>query len=270
VDATGGGRYRLVAAARRRAKELLRDHRAAYDAAAVAQMLVRDTFRVPHDPDFRLFRRLKAPVLFVDVGANRGQSVLSLSAMSRRGHRIVSFEANPENGRYLSMIRRLVGPRFEYHLCGLGEAEAVEEFFVPVRGTRRVTGEGSFHAANVAAASRRIGSGYEVATHCFTIRRFDSFGIVPDIMKIDVQGDELRVLKGMGDVLERHQPLLMIEANPSQDGAIGDHLAARGFRRLQRSDDDLLRTPSAGSALNWFYAGPATESRLPALFERSR
>jgi FkbM family methyltransferase len=268
VHASPGGRTRFVDVARRRAKDLLRDHRAAYDAAAVAQMVARYAARLPHDPDFRLFRRLDAPVLFVDVGANRGQSVLSFRAMAPRGARIVSFEANPENGRYLGAIRRLLGPRFEYHLCGLGEATATEEFFVPVRGRRRVTGEGSFSAASVAAASSRIGSGYEVATHSFSIRRFDSFGIVPDIVKIDVQGDELRVLKGMGDdVLQDHQPLLMIEANPARDGAIADHLGARGYRRFQRSDADLLRPPSADSPLNWFYAGPTTESRLPTLFE---
>lgn len=252
-----------LATFKRGAKKALRNRPFAYDTAAAVQTAGRYLTRRPHEADFLVFRHLRTPVLFVDVGANRGQSALSFASVSRLPHRIVSFEPNLDNRLHLEVVKRLLGARFHYHLCGLGEAVETREFYVPAQGSRRLTGEGSFSRPNVEAAARRIEGPYEIETRCFRIERFDSLGLAPDVVKIDVQGLELEVLRGMGDLAWR--PLLMIEANPDNDEPILQHLTALGYERYERGPIGRLAAASSDRLpLNWFYgARPFTTTVAP-------
>jgi hypothetical protein len=136
-----------------------------------------------------------------------------------------------------------------------------------VQGSRRITAEGSFRRDVVVEAAPRIDGPYEIEEETFEIRRFDSFDLRPDIVKMDVQGLELDVLIGMGDVLER-APLLMIEANIDNDDAIAEHLRGYGYVPQRRIGPPYLLTdePQPERPLNWFYAAPATVARFPRLF----
>ena len=266
----GSGRGNGTAARiERNVKRLLKQHAGLYDAAATAHTIARYARRRPHETDFHVFRHLEEPVVFADIGANRGQSALSLASVSTLKHRIVSFEANRRNERYLRLARWVLGPRFTYHLCGLGQEPATKTFFVPCQGNRRLTGEGSFNRANVLAAGRRIDGSFRIEEETFQIRRFDSFGLEPDVVKIDVQGFELEVLIGMEEILESVAPLLLIEANPSTDASIGSFVEQFGYGRYRREPARSRLVPAQADhrPLNWFYAAGATASRLPGLFE---
>jgi hypothetical protein len=50
-----------------------------------------------------------------------------------------------------------------------------------------------------------------------------------DVIKIDVEGWELDVLRGATVTLERHRPLLYIEAMQNQFDAVRAHLSAAGY-----------------------------------------
>ena len=251
------------------AKGLLKHHAGLYDAAATAHTIARYLRHRPHESDFHVFRHLHEPVVFADIGANRGQSALSLASVSPVKHRIVSFEANRGNERYLRLARWVLGPRFSYHLCGLGQEPATKTFFVPCQGNRRLTGEGSFNRANVLAAGHRIDGAFRIEEETFQIRRFDSFGLQPDVVKIDVQGFELEVLNGMEEILASMAPLLLIEANPSSDAPIGSFVEQFGYGRFRREPNRSTLVPAVSDhrPLNWFYATDATASRLPGLFD---
>jgi FkbM family methyltransferase len=252
---------------KQRLKRLLSRSDALYSLAATAETVGRYVLRQPVEADHNLWRRLEDAVVFVDVGANRGQTALSFASVSRLPHRIVSFEVNTNNERYFWLVRRLLGRRFEYRMCGLGRETERRDFFVPVKGGRRLTGEGSFDRENIERASRRFGSDYTVVVDQREIRRLDSFAVEPDIVKIDVQGLEMQVVEGMGSLLER-QPLLMIEANPHTDEALYRFLGPYGYERFRRAPEaNVLVRPGPGDApLNWFYAAPGTASRFPRLF----
>jgi FkbM family methyltransferase len=264
-----GRRNRTAARIERGTKQLLKHHAGLYDAAATAHAIARYVRHRPHESDFHVFRHLDEPVVFADIGANRGQSALSLASVSPVKHQIVSFEANRGNERYLRLARWVLGPRFSYHLCGLGQEPDTKTFFVPCQGNRRLTGEGSFNRANVLAAGHRIDGDFRIEEENFQIRRFDSFGLEPDVVKIDVQGFELEVLNGMEDILASTAPLLLIEANPASDEPIGTFVEQFGYERYRREPARSTLVPAVSDhrPLNWFYATDATASRLPDLFD---
>ena len=257
----------MASGAGARVKHVLRRSSSLYDGAATVVTVARYLARRPHEEDFEVFRHLDSPITFADIGANRGQSAMSFAAVARGKHRIVSFEVNTRNARYLRLVRRILGARYEYHLCGLGQSPATQAFYVPVQGSRRITAEGSFRRDAVVEAAPRIDGPYEIEEETFEIRRFDSFDLRPDIVKMDVQGLELDVLIGMGDVLAS-APLLMIEANINNDEAIAEHLRGYGYEPHRRVGPPYLLTaePQPERPLNWFYAAPATAARFPRLF----
>jgi hypothetical protein len=74
-----------------------------------------------------------------------------------------------------------------------------------------------------------------------------STGLVPDVVKIDVEGAELAVLRGMDRLLRSHSPLLSLEAgdytgmdSPRTVESI-DHLAGLGYECLEHRDGGLRR-----------------------------
>ena len=57
----------------------------------------------------------------------------------------------------------------------------------------------------------------ELATIDIQLRAFDSLELAPDIIKIDVEGAEPNVLRGMRTTLEKQRPLLLLERSTSFD-----------------------------------------------------
>jgi hypothetical protein len=132
-------------------------------------------------------------------------------------------------------------------------------FYVPVQGTRHITGEGSFNRGSVGP---RINGAFEVTERAIDIRPLDSFDLSPDVVKIDVQGLELAVLRGMTKALEG-KPLLLIEASPRTDDEIISFLRGYGYER-HRAVDGRLVPADQGTPLNWFYRCPGTFEQLLA------
>ena len=143
-----------------------------------------------HEPKVKEFlaSHFKAGNVFVDVGANAG--AYSLRALSR-GMKVFSFEPNPENVRLLKRNAALNDLSIEVFDYALGESE----------GRAKLSQNG---------ATSRIGGeieGMEVA-----VRTLDSLQLPKvDLLKIDVEGYELEVLRGARRTLERCHPAMMIE-----------------------------------------------------------
>ncbi len=191
--------------------------------------------RQPHEPEFAFYQHFDGSTgLFVDIGANLGQSALSL-ACAQHTCNIISFEPNIRLEPALRTVADILGPRFTYRMHGLGAENATRTFFIPSVagvpffqcGTLRrevlVDNPGMRELLYEVTGSRT----FDIQEQPISIRRFDDLGLKPEFVKMDVEGAELDVLEGMPRTLSEHRPLVTTEGC----GAV-EWLAKRGYRAM--------------------------------------
>lgn len=186
----------------------------------------------PFEEDFnglRLFR--EAGRLYLDVGANRGQSITAIR-LTAKSPRIVSFEANPMLAAKLN-YRLGHAKDIEIHLVGLGETEG--EFNLHIPRYRRYIFDGLASidrdcAMSWLSSDTPFGFDPEKLT-CEIVRcqvkTLDSFNLAPFFIKLDVQGYEFSALLGARETLKRHTPVLLIETPCKK---LMDYLHSFGYR----------------------------------------
>lgn len=203
----------------RRAKRLLGRSRTVYRAVRQARIIGRYLARRPHEPDFAYFRHLTDRTgLFLDVGANSGQSALSFRLYHRRAP-ILSLEPNPIHERDLRLVKRII-PRFDFQLFGAASENRTLTLHVPVYDGVELTGEASLlpiSASDVHSLRDEppdlVKSTLSFATREIEVRRVDDLGLDPDFIKVDVEGYELEAVTGMLETIERSRPVMMVESS---------------------------------------------------------
>jgi FkbM family methyltransferase len=137
---------------------------------------------------------------FFDVGSNIGL----YGVMCRRlfpDSRVVAFEPTPATASIALDIAR------RNDLDVTVERSAVG----------RDDGEATLFVSTTSDASNSLVRGFKrsVGSETVPVVRLDTYvertGLVPDVVKVDVEGHEAAALEGAIDVLERHRPALVIE-----------------------------------------------------------
>jgi FkbM family methyltransferase len=192
----------------------------------------------------RLLTRAFAPgSTFVDVGAFLG--IYTLRA-ARAGARVLSVEANPGTRALLTanLRRNRLTERVTVLPFALSDGDGTVDYFV---------GDGDQSASGLAETRSNVRP-IRVET-----RRLDDLleGVLPavDVVKIDVEGAELRVLDGMSRLLDSGQPLTLVaECNPAGLARLGatprqlvERLEAAGFevRAIDETNERLLPADAA-------------------------
>lgn len=133
----------------------------------------------------------------VDVGAHVGSYSMALSRLSSR---VLAFEPDEE---MFSLLRRAAPANVTVYNYALSNASGVRQFRVPVEGDTPIVTLGSL--ANVAGPS--------VVREVMTRVLDNWMGMDIGFIKIDVEGHEVEVLAGGRQLLERHRPVVLAEAN---------------------------------------------------------
>jgi FkbM family methyltransferase len=147
----------------------------------------------------RLFQqRITAGATVLDIGAHVGYYTLLASALVGPNGRVVAFEPNPENHGFLRRHMRL------------NDVTNVTMEDVAVSDS---TGTASFAFGTGSGTGRLAEHGVlEVRTV-----RLDEYcreqGVEPDVLKIDVEGAELTVLRGADEVIRSRHPVIFLSTH---------------------------------------------------------
>lgn len=154
----------------------------------------------------------------IDVGAHIGLVSLPVLSVMNVSGVLVAFEPSSANRKLLERHIEINGfkgrARVVGDLVGADEQDAVPFYEMSSHTGMNTIVFGSVDA-NYASVSRRQVS---LDLYC------DKHTLTPDIIKIDVEGAELGVLRGARSVLERCRPTIFLSVHPGQIELLGESL----------------------------------------------
>lgn len=180
----------------------------------------------PHEDDFCALDLIPESAIgsYIDVGANNGQSIESISLFKPHAH-IISFEAN----RLLAAkLARRYRDNSNVNVVGKGLSDSPGTFplFVPSYKGFVYDALASLDRESAAGwINERTMLGFKpekltIAEDLCEVVTLDSQQLAPAFIKIDVQGYEFNVLNGARDTLRRHEPVLLVEVFRSDDRTV--------------------------------------------------
>lgn len=217
-----------------------------------------------------LTSRLAPGRVFVDVGANIGWFDLLAAPLVEPGGSVVAVEASPAiHARLTEQLER----------NGIRNVRAVNEAVGASAGWVHIVDGPSWNSAQtavVADVERRPGS--------VVCRPLDEI-LTPDeiaacrVVKIDVEGAEFEVVRGLGPLFDRlpGDAEIVVEVGPGRAGAaasvaeLWDTFVSRGFCAYELPNEytvRFLRDPVVPRALRRLHAPPATQTDV--VFSRVR
>lgn len=169
-------------------------------------------------PIFQTF--LTSGAVAVDVGANVGAHTLTLAELVGKDGRIFAFEPNPAIRRRLERNLELNHfTQVTVHDCALGDTEGSMSLRVPAAGSDEASNPGLASLVALDTPHDLV----EVAV-CRLDDLLDGSIERLDLLKVDVQGFEMSVFRGMTDVLQRFRPVIVFEYEKWAWDKAGDSL----------------------------------------------
>ncbi len=167
--------------------------------------------------------RLPVGGTFLDIGAHIGfHSLKAAKKVGLEGH-VISVEPNPDTLRELKQnVAASEARQIAIHPVACSEREGTLELFA-----------GSLANTGMSSLSKKTAEADGVSGRRFEVRSRPLDDIVKeaglarvDVIKIDVEGAEMFVLKGARQTLERFHPFLVMEVKEEQLTAMGTSSAA--------------------------------------------
>lgn len=173
-------------------------------------------FGFQDDSRSRLYDLIRKDFTVLDVGANIGDVTLHAAAKVGGGGHVVAVEPDPVNFKKLQ-LNCSSNPFLSNILLlnhGLGDTEGelpLITFSESNRGMNRI-------GVGVPSADKAVHIRVRTIDHVFQESGFS----LPDLIKIDVEGYELRVLEGARQLIDRCHPILFIELDDNNLAEHGD------------------------------------------------
>jgi FkbM family methyltransferase len=189
---------------------------------------------------------------FVDVGAHIGVYTVT-AALAGRG-RVLALEPNPVARLQLEENIRINGCD-NVLVLGRAAADAIGETVLHVPETT----DPSFSSLEPG----RFPEGESLPVETTTLdTEIEAAGLHPAVIKIDVEGSELRVLAGMERTLEA-RPVLLVEVSAESGAELERRLDSLGYRAFRVARRRLEAGLAGGRGLFNALFLPAREEALP-------
>lgn len=200
--------------------------------------------------------------VFLDIGANLGVYSLRMAPLLRRG-RILAFEPNARIRELLARSIHLNGmaERIAVFPCGASDRDRLVRLAVP----EAHAGGGSIAESGFGAKGMRV-----------EVRRLD--GLLPDlshfhIAKIDVEGHELHVLRGMTELIRRSPEAIILfeklSVRSGIEGGLLDLLSGLGMSVYAIDGSTLALVDLAGLEARGGYFLAARSSTVGDRLQRN-
>jgi FkbM family methyltransferase len=187
--------------------------------------------------------------IFVDIGSNIGNHTI-FAAQHLGASKVIPFEPNPL--AYELLIQNVLVNRLRdvvsFDFIGYGASDEAAGGFGMQKRNR-----------NLGAAKMREGEGdVEV------LRADEALAeIEPDFIKIDVEGMEMKALRGLSGVMDRCRPILMVEVDQENYAAFDDWVDAQDYR-------ELVVHQRYATNKNFIICHSSEEARLKAMLDEAK
>lgn len=191
--------------------------------------------KMPHEQDFYALASFNSrpDEVLIDVGANRGMTVISMLLFENLKNNIVAFEPNPlVFDKLTNNFLICNNSRISLYNCGLSDHNGQQTLYIPFYGKWMFDGLASLGHAEAKNWLNKERfwmfnkNKVKVESLVCELRRLDDFHLKPYFIKLDVQGHELQVLKGAENTIKQHRPILLIECVTHE---ICDFLSPYGY-----------------------------------------
>lgn len=162
---------------------------------------------------------------FLDVGVNIGQTLIKYLSLGC-AQPYYGFEPNTQAAYYADSLIRANQCRRAYVIpVGLSDSTSIGELFM----------NSELDAAASTTPGFRPAEYYSTRKHIAIFRGDEVIERIPvgpvAILKIDVEGGELEVLKGLRETIVKHRPFIICEVLP-----IYEEVSEQGIMRRMRTD----------------------------------
>lgn len=199
---------------------------------------------MPAEPSYRAFEFVRPAegLQFLDIGANRGQTIASFRLYDQSTP-VVAFEPN-------SLLAARLNRTYSQdavvtvHQFGLGADPGYFELWIPYYREFVFDGLASFsreQAENWLNSDRIYGfdkSRLRLERVLCEVRRWDDMPTRPGLVKIDVQGFESNVILGGLQTIEKYRPIFLIENDKSNSHE--SLLLPMDYRRAAFEDNRIV------------------------------
>lgn len=243
-------------------------------------LMPRFNFLLPHEKSYYAFRHLARPTggLFLDVGANNGLSARGVYRLLPH-YEIFSIEANEQHRGALERLKRRL-PKFDYRIAAAGADNATLMLHMATyRNMHLHTGVSAnleyLQKSTRAAFPSRTWKHLHFTSFSTPVIKLDELKLIPDLIKIDVEGYDIEVLRGLTQTITANRPAILVEF----DSAIIDKLRSfcdehtysiylyddlgDRFKHFEPGREDELLVRSGASPTNMFLIPTEIVDGLP-------
>ncbi len=162
-----------------------------------------------------ILRSLKPGDIAVDAGCHKGGYLYWMRRRVGERGRVYAFEPQPKLYAYLHHVQKLFGfGNITLENQGLSDSSGEMELRIPVSASGTSPGATLNPIQGIQFSGRIV----EITT---LDRYFFEAGIRPVLLKIDVEGHELQVLKGGRQLLVECKPRILLECEQRHMGELG-------------------------------------------------
>ena len=145
--------------------------------------------------------------VFIDVGGHIGSVIADVQRCDPSIH-VIAIEADPDKAALLAQKFRNI----KVHNCAIGEKEGSVTFFID---------KDRPGYSSLAQGTRSDEAVQKISVKMHRLDDLISTVVEVDVIKIDVEGAELAVLRGASQLVSRCRPVIMFESGPYASKAMG-------------------------------------------------